>query len=131
MRSARRILEFILTCPSLSEVVPWGDDPPVLHWFVLTDGWYWIEEDVGAGLDGLREPCRAALNWRATHVLDNRAYGGRSDCGALVRPPSTGPDLRVDAGRSMRTGPGTGGPSSSRGCGAAMVAEPPSGAPVR
>ncbi|MFC4013383.1 DUF5984 family protein [Nonomuraea purpurea] len=27
----------------LSEVAPWGGEAPVLHWFALTDGWYWIE----------------------------------------------------------------------------------------
>ncbi|MEU4619620.1 DUF5984 family protein [Actinoplanes sp. NPDC023801] len=25
------------------EVEPWDGDPPMLHWFGLTDGWYWIE----------------------------------------------------------------------------------------
>ncbi len=27
----------------LDDVMPWGDDRPSLHWFGLTDGWYWLE----------------------------------------------------------------------------------------
>ncbi|MGW3783490.1 DUF5984 family protein [Micromonospora chokoriensis] len=27
----------------LDEVWPWGGDRPTLHWFGLTDGWYWLE----------------------------------------------------------------------------------------
>ncbi|MEV4763068.1 DUF5984 family protein [Micromonospora chokoriensis] len=27
----------------LDEVSPWGGDRPTLHWFGLTDGWYWLE----------------------------------------------------------------------------------------
>lgn len=33
------LFEFILR--PLEEVQPWGDDKPTLHWFGLTDGWYW------------------------------------------------------------------------------------------
>jgi hypothetical protein len=29
----------------LDEVSPWGRDQPTLHWFGLTEGWYWIEAD--------------------------------------------------------------------------------------
>lgn len=29
----------------VSEVAPWGGDARVLHWFALTEGWYWIEVD--------------------------------------------------------------------------------------
>ncbi|WP_422741156.1 DUF5984 family protein [Micromonospora sp. WMMD754] len=29
-------------CP-LDEVSPWGGDRPTLHWFGLTEGWYWLE----------------------------------------------------------------------------------------
>lgn len=35
----------------LDEVSPWGRDEPNLHWFGLTDGWYWIE---GGGQELLR-----------------------------------------------------------------------------
>ncbi|MCC2313633.1 DUF5984 family protein [Cellulomonas xiejunii] len=27
----------------LDDVAPWGDAQPTLHWFGLTDGWYWLE----------------------------------------------------------------------------------------
>ncbi|MEU4679081.1 DUF5984 family protein [Micromonospora sp. NPDC023737] len=27
----------------LDEVSPWGSDQPRLHWFALTEGWYWLE----------------------------------------------------------------------------------------
>ncbi|MGC4894538.1 DUF5984 family protein [Micromonospora sp. DT31] len=27
----------------LDEVSPWGSDRPRLHWFGLTDGWYWLD----------------------------------------------------------------------------------------
>lgn len=27
----------------LDEVSPWGGDRPTLHWFGLTEGWYWLE----------------------------------------------------------------------------------------
>jgi hypothetical protein len=29
----------------LDEVSPWGRDQPNLHWFGLTEGWYWLEAD--------------------------------------------------------------------------------------
>ncbi|MCX6024387.1 MAG: DUF5984 family protein [Chloroflexi bacterium] len=29
----------------LEEVAPWGEDEPELHWYGLTDGYYWIELD--------------------------------------------------------------------------------------
>ena len=29
----------------LESVAPWGDDPPSLHWFGLTDGWYDLQLD--------------------------------------------------------------------------------------
>lgn len=38
------MLRFRFRLRPLDEVVPWGD-PPRLHWFGLTDGWYWIEAD--------------------------------------------------------------------------------------
>lgn len=27
----------------LDEMSPWGSDQPRLHWFGLTEGWYWLE----------------------------------------------------------------------------------------
>ncbi|MER5609168.1 DUF5984 family protein [Micromonospora tulbaghiae] len=27
----------------LDEISPWGSDQPKLHWFGLTEGWYWLE----------------------------------------------------------------------------------------
>ncbi|GAB4101642.1 hypothetical protein GCM10028790_06600 [Micromonospora taraxaci] len=37
----------------LDEVSPWGGDRPTLHWFGLTDGWYWLE---AGGQELLRRP---------------------------------------------------------------------------
>jgi hypothetical protein len=36
------MIRFRFELRPLNEVTPWGD-PPGLHWFGLTDGWYWIE----------------------------------------------------------------------------------------
>ncbi len=36
------MIRFRFELRPLDEVTPWGD-PPSLHWFGLTDGWYWIE----------------------------------------------------------------------------------------
>jgi hypothetical protein len=36
------MIRFHFELRPLDEVTPWGD-PPSLHWFGLTDGWYWIE----------------------------------------------------------------------------------------
>ncbi|GCD93672.1 DUF5984 family protein [Embleya hyalina] len=54
----------------VAAVRPWGDEAPRLGWFILTDGWYWIEagghellryaDSAGAGAfadpDAVREP---------------------------------------------------------------------------
>ncbi len=37
------MLRFRFELRPLREVKPWGADRPTLHWFGLTDGWYWIE----------------------------------------------------------------------------------------
>jgi hypothetical protein len=37
------VIGFRFELRPLDEVEPWGDDPPSLSWFGLTDGWYWIE----------------------------------------------------------------------------------------
>ncbi|GIF42595.1 DUF5984 family protein [Actinoplanes xinjiangensis] len=44
------MIRFRFELRALDEVEPWGD-PPSLHWFGLTDGWYWIE---GGGHELLR-----------------------------------------------------------------------------
>ena len=44
------VIRFRFELRPLDEVTPWGD-PPTLHWFGLTDGWYWIE---GGGHELLR-----------------------------------------------------------------------------
>ncbi len=36
------MIRFRFELRPVDEVTPWGD-PPSLHWFGLTDGWYWIE----------------------------------------------------------------------------------------
>ncbi|MFE3018304.1 DUF5984 family protein [Streptomyces sp. NPDC059256] len=46
----------------LADVRPWGGEKPSLHWFGLTDGWYWIE--VG-GHQLLRYSDRTLHRWAA------------------------------------------------------------------
>src|SRR5690349_19788172 len=44
----------------LTEVPPWGDDRPTLHWFGLTSGWYWITAEGG---EFLRYSDAAVRRW--------------------------------------------------------------------
>ncbi|MGW1997035.1 DUF5984 family protein [Embleya sp. NPDC001921] len=37
------MLRFRFVLRPLCDVRPWGEDVPRLGWFILTDGWYWIE----------------------------------------------------------------------------------------
>ncbi|MFG1992902.1 DUF5984 family protein [Actinoplanes sp. NPDC048988] len=37
------VIEFRFELYPLGEVSPWGGERPALHWFGLTEGWYWIE----------------------------------------------------------------------------------------
>jgi hypothetical protein len=37
------LIRFRFELRPLAEVAAWGRDKPNLHWFGLTDGWYWIE----------------------------------------------------------------------------------------
>jgi len=37
------MIRFCFELRPLDEVSPWGGDHPKLHWFGLTEGWYWIE----------------------------------------------------------------------------------------
>jgi hypothetical protein len=37
------VIEFRFTLTPLGRVAPWGHEDRSLHWFGLTDGWYWIE----------------------------------------------------------------------------------------
>lgn len=39
------MIKFRFELYPLGEVSPWGGDRPRLHWFGLTEGWYWIEVD--------------------------------------------------------------------------------------
>jgi hypothetical protein len=56
-------LRFRFELRALGGVVPWGDEHhPVLHWFALTQGWYWIE--VG-GQELLRYSEPTLRRWRA------------------------------------------------------------------
>ncbi|MEV4481501.1 DUF5984 family protein [Micromonospora coxensis] len=36
------MLQFAFELRPVLQVPPWGSDRPNLHWFGLTDGWYWI-----------------------------------------------------------------------------------------
>lgn len=46
-RDNRPVIRFGFELCPLTEVAPWGgsNGPATLHWFGLTDGWYWIELD--------------------------------------------------------------------------------------
>jgi hypothetical protein len=44
----------------VADIQPWGRERPSLHWFALTDGWYWIE--VG-GHELLRYSDRTLQKW--------------------------------------------------------------------
>ncbi|MEO7719658.1 MAG: DUF5984 family protein [Capsulimonas sp.] len=37
------MLSFNFRLQKPDEIRPWGDNPPNLHWFGLTDGWFWID----------------------------------------------------------------------------------------
>jgi hypothetical protein len=54
------VIRFRFSLRPLPDVVPWGGDHPRLHWFGLTDGWYWIE--VG-GHELLRYSDRTLERW--------------------------------------------------------------------
>lgn len=38
-----RVIRFRFQMRPLADVTPWGPDRPTLHWFALTEAWYWIE----------------------------------------------------------------------------------------
>jgi hypothetical protein len=37
------VIRFRFELYPLDEVSSWGGDQPTLHWFGLTEGWYWLE----------------------------------------------------------------------------------------
>jgi hypothetical protein len=39
------VIGFRFVLRPVGEITPWGGRDPMLHWFGLTDGWYWIELD--------------------------------------------------------------------------------------
>jgi hypothetical protein len=39
------VIRFRFELRPVDEIMPWGDQDRTLHWFGLTDGWYWIELD--------------------------------------------------------------------------------------
>jgi hypothetical protein len=55
-------LRFRFELRPLAEIHPWGTDRPTLHWFGLTDGWYWIQ--VG-GHELLRYSDQTVHSWTA------------------------------------------------------------------
>ena len=53
----------------LEEVEPWGKDPATLHWFGLSDGWYWWQ----AGPQQLFRYTQSALDhWAAESPGDSK-----------------------------------------------------------
>ncbi len=52
------MIQFHFQLKNVEDIHPWGDNPPKLHWFGLTDGWFWIEAD---GQELFRYT--AAINW--------------------------------------------------------------------
>jgi len=55
----RVVIRFRFRLRPITEVSPWGPDRR-LHWFGLTDGWYWIEID---GLELLRYTPQTVQRW--------------------------------------------------------------------
>ena len=53
------VIRFGFRSRPVMEISPWGPDRR-LHWFGLTDGWYWIEID---GLELLRYTPQAVQGW--------------------------------------------------------------------
>ncbi|KQV14807.1 MULTISPECIES: DUF5984 family protein [unclassified Kitasatospora] len=39
------MIRFRFELTPVEDVRPWGSEPPALHWFALTDGWYCIDVD--------------------------------------------------------------------------------------
>jgi hypothetical protein len=72
------VIGFRFELRPLDEVEPWGDDPPSLSWFGLTDGWYWIEA-------GGHELLRRRLSPGTTSGSHVVALAGPGRCGAAVR----------------------------------------------
>ena len=70
------LFEFVLR--PLEEVQPWGVDEPTLHWFGLTDGWYWIE----AG------DFRSKLSFTFAYILQVLAESGRGQAAPVVTIPA-------------------------------------------
>ncbi|WP_370584974.1 DUF5984 family protein [Micromonospora sp. ANENR4] len=57
----------------LDEVSPWGRGQPRLHWFGLTEGWYWLEAGGQELLRGAPGGSSASLR----RVLPGPALGRR------------------------------------------------------
>jgi Family of unknown function (DUF5984) len=60
------VLRFEFELRPLAEVLPWGGERPRLSWFVLTDGWYWIDVQ---GHEFLRYRDEAVRRWDLTPIL--------------------------------------------------------------
>lgn len=54
------VIRFRFRLRPIAEISPWGPDRRDLHWFGLTDGWYWIEID---GLELLRYAPQTLRGW--------------------------------------------------------------------
>ncbi|MFC8449603.1 DUF5984 family protein [Kitasatospora sp. NPDC057223] len=65
-------LRFRFDLRALEDVRPWGDARrPTLHWFALTQGWYWIEL---GGHELLRYSDRTLRRWREEYGVEERPY---------------------------------------------------------
>ncbi len=65
-------LRFRFELRALEEVRSWGDERrPTLHWFGLTQGWYWIEL---GGHELLRYSDRTLRRWREEYGVEERPY---------------------------------------------------------
>jgi hypothetical protein len=59
------VLGFQFALSPLADVTPWRGDRPTLHWFGLSNGWYWIEVD---GRQLLRYGDAAVRRWSLSRV---------------------------------------------------------------
>ncbi|GIH23382.1 hypothetical protein Aph01nite_16920 [Acrocarpospora phusangensis] len=65
------MIEFRFALTPLGQVSPWGDEVRRLHWFGLTDGWYWIELD---GHELLRYSPETLQRYRTDQLPAQRPY---------------------------------------------------------
>jgi hypothetical protein len=65
------VIRFRFELRPVDKITPWGGQDRMLHWFGLTDGWYWIELD---GHELLRYSDTTLRRWRGEGYDAARPY---------------------------------------------------------